>query len=360
MRVVWPALLSLAVCTAYVSWRLAAHEWDPVGLAELGSHFSEGAANGSYGYDGQFAYYMALDLAPERVAVHLDVPSYRYQRILYPWVARAMSLGRPEWIPWGLVLTNLASGFAATWIVARILADHGQRPAYALSFGLWVGLVAAAGTDLNEPLAFALIAGAWLARGRNRLVLSAGLLGLSLFAKETSVLFWCAALAQDLIARRWRSALALASAGAAFIGWQLWLLGTFGSLGLGSGGALSTPFEWVPLMGLLRIGTVSLPALGLFLIIFGPSILLPTIWGIVASLRSFGQRDFRVDAWALLFNSAAILFLPFSTFREPLGLVRFADGLVLSTLLYSASRGLRRPLNYSLFWIGLLAILLNH
>jgi hypothetical protein len=61
--------------------------------------------------------------------------------------------------------------------------------------------------------------------------------------------------------------------------------------------------------------------------------------------------------------------LPFSTFREPLGLVRAADGLVLAVMLYSSGQyaaaqpGNRkrwlRPVRLALFWIPLLAILLN-
>ena len=54
----------------------------------------------------------------------------------------------------------------------------------------------------------------------------------------------------------------------------------------------------------------------------------------------------------------AVMILPFSTFREPLGLVRFASGLVLAVILFSASQRLLRPLRYGLFWSALLAILL--
>lgn len=359
LRTAWPALVTLVVCLGYVGMRLAEYGGDPAGLAELGSRDSEVEGWAKDGYDGQFAYYLALDPQPERVRWHLDVPAYRYQRILYPATARLLAFGRADLIPWALIAVNVAAHFAATWMLGAILVERGQRAVYALSFGLWMGLVAAVGTNLNEPLAFALIIGAWWARAKQCPLASALLLALSLFAKETSLLFWGAMLLDDLMRRRWRAAAALGLGGTAFAGWQLWLLSRFGSLGLGSGGAFSTPFEAVPLMGLLRVGAVSLPVLAVYLVIFGPTVLLPTAWGLVASLRSTLQRSADADSWALLSHSVAVLFLPFSTFRDPLGLLRFCDGLVLSLLLFASGRGQQRPLRYSLFWMALLVWLLN-
>ncbi len=112
-------------------------------------------------------------------------------------------------------------------------------------------------------------------------------------------------------------------------------------------------------MGLLRIGFVSLPVLVLFVVIFGPTIVIPTIWGIWRSIRALLLERVNAEAWALLLNGVAIVFLPFSTFREPLGLLRFSAGLVLAVLLFAVHHKLRRPLNFSLFWIPLLAVLLN-
>jgi hypothetical protein len=61
----------------------------------------------------------------------------------------------------------------------------------------------------------------------------------------------------------------------------------------------------------------------------------------------------------LLLNATALVFLPFSTFREPLGLVRVASGLILAMIYYIARRGHRRAQNYSLFWMAMLAMLIR-
>jgi hypothetical protein len=144
-----------------------------------------------------------------------------------------------------------------------------------------------------------------------------------------------------------------------FLAWQLWLWRTFGEPGIGSGGAMSTPFEFIPLMGFLRIGAVSPQALALFLVIFGPMVVLPALWGAWAALRRLRVGRLQPEAWALLLNAAVILIVPFSTAREPLGLVRLATGLVLALSLFAAVHGLRRVLNYSLVWAAMLVLLVR-
>ena len=365
-----PGLLAFLIGALYAGWRLAEADWDPLALAELGSRYSLGAPNGSPGYDGQFNYYIASTLSPQAVVEHLDVPAYRYQRILYPLLARLLALARPAWIPWTLLSLNLFAHALGTAGLAAYLEGKGLKGWYALSYGLWVGLIAPVGLDLNEPLSYALVIAAWLLLERRRPQAAAACLGLALFAKETALIFWFAALAGTLLGSRDRRLLVgLSAGGLAFAAWQLWLLTQFGRLGLGSGGEMATHFEWIPFMGLWRVGTVNLRVLVLFLIIFGPTVVGPAIWGAIASLRTLLVGSRGRSEFGLLFSSAAIMGLPFSTFREPLGLVRAADGLVLAVVLFAsgqyaaAQAGGRgrwlRPIRFALFWIPLLAVLLN-
>jgi hypothetical protein len=356
VRAFWPATVSTLVAGAYVVWRLANLGWQPVELFEIGTRFSAGIEDGSPGYDGQFSFYIASDPDPREVVAKLDVPAYRYQRILYPLAARAMSFGAEAWLPWAFVIGGLLAHWGGTWAVARFLLDQSLNEWYAISYGLWVGLVAPIGLGLGEPLAYGLAAIAWLLRSRDKVVLSALLFGLALFAKETTIVFLTAAILAELFGpRRSRALGAYLGAAAVFIAWQGWLWRTFGSPGLGSGGDMATPFEWIPFMGLLRIGTVDLRTLGLYLLIFLPTIVLPTIWSVVASAQSIIKGRSSAEAWSLLGNGIALMVLPFSTFREPLGLLRFASGLMLAVILFAASQQLLRPLRYSLFWSALLA-----
>ena len=356
----WPALLVLIVSLAYALWRLSSFGGDPIGLAQIGTRFQDGDPSGSEGYDGQFAYYIAQNPNPRAVRAKLDVPAYRYQRILYPLLARALALKNPSWIPWTLLLINLVSHFVGTLLFTLYLIENKVPSRYALIYGLWVGLVVGIGSDLFEPLAFALIAAAWVARDHKRWGMSYLLLLLALLTKEIAIAFWLAALFTDLLkvprGNQWKSALLT---GIVFFAWQLWLWIEFGEPGLASGGAMATAFEVFPYFGLLRIAQISIAAFILFSVVFGPTIILPNILSLIAAVRRLIQKESTIHIWALLFNSLLITFLPHSTFREPLGLLRVATGMVLSIVWYAAHYAAWRPLNYAMFWIAFLALIIR-
>jgi len=356
-----PAVVVGLVLAVYLGIILARAGGDPVTFARLGDGFRDGQPLGkTEGYDGQFSYFIALDPRPAVVREHLDVAAYRYQRILYPLLARLLALGQPKLIPWALVAVNFSAQIIGTYLVELWLTLRGVSRWYALTYGLWVGLLMAVRLDLNEPVCYALVAGALLAHQRRRFWLSALCLGLALFAKETALLFWMALTVSLFVLRPWPSALGLSSFSLLpFAAFQLFLYQAFGSLGLTSGGYLATPFEIIPYMGLWRIGLVSLPALALLAAIFVPLVVLPSLWGISAALRRLWQRDFSAAVCALAANAGFIPFTPFSTFREPLGLIRLATGLVLATVLYGAHTNSKRVLNYSLLWLAGLVFLLK-
>ncbi|KPK95205.1 MAG: hypothetical protein AMJ88_00910 [Anaerolineae bacterium SM23_ 63] len=360
IRASWPALVTLVVSCAYVLWRLSASGWDPVALAELGSRYAEGDPSGTEGYDGQFTYYLAVDPNPSAVVKRLDVPAYRYQRILYPILARVIALGDRSIIPWALLAINLVAHVMGTWAVMQFLVDHDLWRGYALIYGLWVGLVVGVGLDLSGPMAYALVVTGWLLYHRGRYLPGASLIGLALFTKETSLLFWFPLLLSNVLnQRKWRAMSWLWVGGILFAGWQFWLWKEFGSPGLGSGGTMATPFEWIPFMGLWRIGPISMATLGLYILMFGPTIVLPSVWGVFRSIGALRRGEKHAETWALLINSLFIVFMPFSTFREPLSILRVAAGLVVAVILYAAKRGDKRILNYGMFWVPLLVVLLK-
>jgi hypothetical protein len=61
----------------------------------------------------------------------------------------------------------------------------------------------------------------------------------------------------------------------------------------------------------------------------------------------------------LLLNSLVILFLPNSTFREPVAMMRLTQGLMVSLLLYGGLSKSSRVLNYSLLWVVTNVLLLK-
>jgi hypothetical protein len=360
LRLWWPAILALLVGALWAGIRMAPSGFDPTALAEVGERFAELDPDAEPGYDGQFTLFIALEPNPQLVAPHLDVPAYRYQRILLPITARLLGLARPRLIPWTLLLINLAALFAGTRLLSGMLAGRGYAPAYALIYGMWVGVIAPVGLDLHEPLAYALVILAFVLTEKGRAGPAAVAIGLALFAKETTLLFWLALLAAEP-SRGWdRTRTWLACGGAIFLVWQGWLWATFGSPGIGSGGDMATGFELIPYMGLWRIGSYGWRILLMFALILVPSIVLPSLWGIIASTLTFLRKQIiHRDTLALWINSLLIAFTPHSTFREPLGIVRLADGMVLGLILYSTHVHNKRVLNYAYFWIPLLFLLVR-
>jgi len=258
-----------------------------------------------------------------------------------------------------LIVVNLAAQVGGVLAVEAWLTAHGISRWYALTYGLWVGLVVAVRLDLNEPLSYALIAVSFVAQHRGRLWLAATCLLLATFAKETALVFWVAQIVLASLDRNWRALFVFGAAELPFVFWQVELWRWFGVIALSSGGWMATPFEWLPYMGLWRIALVSVPAFVLLAAISLPLAVGPSLWGLAAAAGRLWRRDYSPSVLALGANAALIAVLPFSTFREPIALVRLATGLVLSTILFGAHTRSARVLNYSLLWVAALALIVK-
>lgn len=357
-RLLRPWLVVLLLGVAYVGLTLARYGGDPLAFATVGTRYGEGEPEGTPGYDGQFAYFIASD--PLGGWQRCDAPAYRYQRILYPLLAWALALGQPAAVGWTLVAVNLAALSGGTWVTERLLEGRGVSPWYALVYGLYGGLVAGLRLDLSEPLAMGLVQGALWACERRRSLLAALLFALAGLSKETALVALAGVTLHLLVERRWREALQLGVIAALpFAAWQGVLWAWLGQPGIGSGGAMATPFEVVPFGGLWRVATVSWPVFWLLLGLLGPLFVLPTVWALAAAGRDLWRGRRHPWVWVLLAQAAVLPFLPFSTWREPLAMARLGSGLVAATLLYGALRRSRRVLNWSMVWLATLALLID-
>ncbi len=353
-----PWIVVLLACIAYVGLILIRYGGDPLAFALVGTQYSQGDPQGTQGYDGQFAYFIARD--PLGGCRRCDASAYRYQRILYPLLAWALAFGQPAAVPWTLILVNLVAVAMGTYFTERLLASQGVSRWYALAYGLYGGLIAGLRLDLTEPLAYGLLQGgiwAWTERRRR---LAVPLFALAALTKETTLIAVAGLLLYLLFEKRWLDTLSLGLGVAApFMAWQgaLWIW--LGEPGIGSGGAMATPFEWFPFGGLLRTATVSWPAFWLLLAVEGPLFVFPTAWALAVSIRHHLRGHFHPWATLLLAQASVLPFLPFSTWREPLAMARLATGLVAATLLYGALRHSQRVLNLSFAWLATLALLIN-
>jgi hypothetical protein len=335
---------------------VTAHDGDPLALATLGTRFSEGDPGGTEGYDGQFAYYIARD--PLNGWRLCDVPAYRYQRILYPMLARLLALGQETLLPYTLALLNIAALAWGTWLTERLLRRYKMSRWYALTYGLYAGQLMSARLDLNEPLAHALVQAAILAAERDRWRWSILFFALAALTKETTLVFVAGYLLLLLAQRQWGRLAAMAlGTGGAFLAWQgvLWLW--LGRPGFGSGGAGDTGWEFLPFRGLWSVGQIDVRALALLALVMVPLAVIPSLLSLWAAGRELGQGRWHAFTAVLLTNALVMLFLPQSTYREPLAMLRLTIGLVVATILYGCRKRSKPILNYTWFWLASLVFL---
>ncbi len=147
-------------------------------------------SDAAVGYDGQFYYYIALD--PTRARSYIDAPSYRYERILYPLLARFTALEQPAAVPWTLLIINWLACGGGVLALAAWLRRRGASPWLAAIYGLYPGMLVAIQFDLTEPLAYGLVAlGVYLFDfgGRRGVIAAAVAFGLAGLTRETTLLF---------------------------------------------------------------------------------------------------------------------------------------------------------------------------
>jgi hypothetical protein len=162
-----------------------------------------------------------------------------------------------------------------------------------------------------------------------------------------------------LVKRDWKWMLLMAGTAVPYFLMQFFLWQWLGAPGLGSGGDGATPFPTYPLGGWLEIAQVSMVGFLIISIIIVPMSIIPTIGGLIMSVRDLFRRVNHPYVYCVLLNSIAILFLPRSTFQEPAAMVRLTQGLMVSLLLYGAWAASKRILNYSVLWIFTNALLIK-
>lgn len=242
------AAVALALGSLFVAIRLAGFDGDATRFIVAGDHFTDPAAvpgdvhvlHDSTGYDGQYFYRLALDPLTDKVTDHgitLVSPAYNQQRIAYPTLAWAASLGgRPGLLPAALIGVNLLALFALAWAAAVLAKDLGRSPAWGLIIALYPGFWITLARDLTELVAAAgLVAGLVLWR-RNRAWAAAGAFTVAVLARETTALVPLALALVAVVGKRRMPPVAAWVPLAAAALWQLFLWSRWGTTGPGASG----------------------------------------------------------------------------------------------------------------------------
>ena len=351
-----PTLLVLSVATGFTLLVLVTNQWDPLVFVWLGTRYSQGDPNGTIGYDGQFVYQIALD--PLEAVPYIDIPAYRYQRILYPLIARLVSLGQPAIIPWALIWLNILALTIGTYIMGLILARQRLSRWYAVTVGVFAGQLVSLRLDVNEPfsLTFALLAIYAFEIERTRL--GAIFLALSVLSKETALAFVGGYLIYFALKKDWRLLIETGVISLVpFLLLQAMIWFAFGQIGLRSGGHGATDFSFIPFGSLFAFGLDDPETLITVLLMLGPLVLLPTLALIVFLPCYFLEKRFTPVAIILALHVIMIATLPFSTFVDLPGILRLTSGLVVSTIAFATITRSRKMLNYSTLWIASLVFM---
>ncbi|CAN5321819.1 hypothetical protein BH18ACT5_BH18ACT5_16390 [soil metagenome] len=269
-RGLWPVgVVGALIAAAYVSLVMSRAAWDPTVMLAEGVQaqpqleYAEDmlgrkvAARPELGHDGRFFFILANDpflLSPENHAVHLDLPTYRAQRILYPLLGGGFGLFGATATVWGLIAVNvLAAGFGslAASAIGRML---GASRWLGLAFIINPGVIAELDIDGGGVVALALgLIGLYLLV-RERQPWAVASLTSAVLARETMLLF-----VVGLVLWAWRTrksfrpALLLIPAAAAIV-WRLYSGNRLDSIepdALQVEGLLRS-FDLVPLRGALR------------------------------------------------------------------------------------------------------------
>jgi hypothetical protein len=327
---------------------LRAFDFDPSGPIRIGDLLpaerfwtAETRVEPGVGYDGQWFFYLAHDplLRASDPESFLDLPAYRYARILYPALAWMLALGQPAALPWSLLAVNLLAVLGGTVACYDLVRQLGGSRwlvlGYAFSPPILIGVTAM----LAEPTSFALVAAGLALALRSRHRTAGVALALAVLAREPALLVPLGLGLYALARWDWKRAAAYLLPLALPTGWHVWIwakLGDFPSaqsptnFGVPFGGAayrLGVLLGWqAPLLGEPRPDEM-LPEL----ILMAASVALI----VVGLLKIFRRRDvFAVQLWlqaAAVVGTSPLVWIGLGSYGRVLGLLYLFYGLAVLT-----------------------------
>lgn len=196
-------------------------------------------------YDGMLYYQVARDVPELFTGRHIVLDSpYRFQRILLPLFANAVTLGSERWFPWALLLLNLGAVLGSFALMAAMLHRANVHAwTVALNPAATVGVL----YSLTEPLSLFFVVAflrLWDRAGMRVTWWGILALTLSLFARETTVFLLGLLFLWSLWKRRWTEAGMAVVPMLPFVAWQRFLALRFGDVGFqANANVVSFPFE---------------------------------------------------------------------------------------------------------------------
>jgi hypothetical protein len=335
-------LFVLVFLIVVVGLVLAFHNWDATAFIMMGERFKDLNYAGDLGYDGQFVYYIASD--PLNAPVHIDHAAYRYQRILYPFLAWLFSLGgNPALLHWAMLGINLLAAAIACSLLGELLEHHGGQTWHLVAFMFSAGMIIALRADLNEPLAILLALVGLVLAYREKWSWAGTAFALAILAKEIALAFPLGVVGWLLVNRRFRIGVTVLAI--SLLPALIW--GGFLTLWLGQSplSAEQAASELLPFYGLRFIGVSPLK------VIIVVWVALPALLFGALGLVDLWKRKITLETMIMLANVGLIAFMPRLAWINVAGALRATIGLTAISLIYVAARRPRLVPWLGAFWI---------
>ncbi|MCH8340257.1 MAG: hypothetical protein IIA51_01690 [Chloroflexi bacterium] len=325
-------MLALGVFVAYSLMSLlvlSTHDWDPKAFILERPQDIPDTQTWGVGYDGRFAYALALEPVGADEGEVLDKPAYRYMRIVYPIAARILGLGIPELIPWSLLALNILVAGATAWLLADLAGVRAGAVWVVLILLLSLNYLIGIRLDLNEPLATLLsISGLWFHK-RRRPALAAAAFALAGLTKEVFLTFPMAVAIYEITRRNFKvAAILLVGSTLPYLAWSAAITQWIGTSPFSY--SLSKP-SLVLFAGIRRLQPIEAQIIVTIWAI-GPAIVaaLAVAW---KSVREWPRLP-SLMAWLILVNVALLVTLPVESWADPLAILRLALGALVAGLLW--------------------------
>jgi hypothetical protein len=308
---------------------LSSHEWNPHAFILERPRDIPATQTWGVGYDGRFTYSLATN--PWGSVEGLDQPAFRYQRILFPLLARILSMNNPLLVPWNMILINLVATALLCSALAYLLKQRGASSWLSLTVVFSLGYLLTIRMDLNEPLALGLALLGWVLYEKDKLTLAIILFALSGLTKEIGLIFPIALSVWEALNKNWSRSLALGLGSVA--PYIIWYGILFNWFGISQVQADQSRPILIPFWGIKYLkNPFSQLVVGLWVLI--PAL----IAGLLSALDLWGAKYSRPgrDALLVLSHVGLIAVLPWPTWEDPIAILRMGIGLQIAILVWLA------------------------
>ena len=330
-----PSVIVVVTYLAFISMVAITGHYSALDFVHLGTVWAEHDPSGTWGYDGQFYYQIALN--PLQAYHYIDNPAFREQHILYPLVVGMLSMGQAVLIPYMLLLVNIVSVAVSVEIVARLLVKYGFSPWFSLAIGLYFGQAAGTLFDTAEPFTYGLVCvGIWLIIEKGHYGPAALMLGLATLAREIAILFPLGYMCIFFLNKQWQRFVQFVALGILpLLALLLCLRIIYGQ----SGVTFTQPFEHVPFAGVFYHADAPRKFYLILLLLFLPTLAGWMLVGVEGFRHILRHRAAFLQKFSPLYlilvaNLLMITLMNHHSFDELISCGRIATGLVLSVLLY--------------------------